>query len=232
MNIICVLWNGWTAVAAIATGLSAIATAIMVGMTMRSLSQNKAQLAEMKKQFEEENRARLLFEIVSYQNTFLLKIANIGNTTAYDVNINIKSKLIDEHFSDEIKSYFEQTNKKNHIMAPLWCLDLFISPNHSTLQTHTIGGKTYSSDQTNKWLETYQNEKIFITGKYCRKYEIQEEFSISDFIGKSLIVHDSISLVLQDISREITESNKNQKLMITSFNNSTTYFKQLIDDKK
>lgn len=127
MNIICVLWNGWTAVAAIATGLSAIATAIMVGMTMRSLSQNKAQLAEMKKQFEEENRARLLFEIVSYQNTFLLKIANIGNTTAYDVNINIKSKLIDEHFSDEIKSYFEQTNKKNHIMAPQRCLYLFIT---------------------------------------------------------------------------------------------------------
>lgn len=212
MNIICILWDGWTAIAAIATGLSAIATSIMVCMTKHSLKQNKLQLDEIKKQYEEENRARLIFEIVSIQDLFLLKIANIGKNTAYDVHFTIKSKLIDNHFSKEIKSCYEQTNQKNFILSPGRSLYLFISSVY-TSQSHTIFDKNYLSTTINEWLDKYKNEKIYITGQYCGKYKINEEFTISDYIGMkhSIIIQDDTTLAIKDIYKEIKKHNANIK---------------------
>lgn len=209
MNMICILWNGWTAVAAIATGLSAFATAIMAGVTVRSLTQNKAQLDEIKKQFDEENRARLLFEIVSVQDLFLLKIVNVGKSTAFDVHFTIKSKLIDNHFSMDIKSCFEETAQKNFILVPKRCLYLYLSSVY-TSKNHTIFDKKYSSTIINDWLDKYKNEKIFITGQYCGKYKINEEFSIADFIGMEhcIVIHDDITIALQEINKEIKKITK------------------------
>ena len=211
MKICCIYWQGWTAIAAIATGLSAIATAVMAFVALRSLLQNKKQLDELKKQREEENRARLVFEIISCQQIFMLKIMNVGKSTAFDVFLNIKSKLIEEHFSEYIKSIFEQNNNKRFVMAPGRCLYFYLTPIHTTQKTHKIDGEVFSSEMINQWLEKYKAEPIFITGSYCGRYEIQEKFSINDFMGTSLIVYDNTTLALQDIGKELKKINEKCK---------------------
>ena len=203
MRICCVYWQGWTAIAAIATGLSAIATAVMAFIALRSLLQNKKQLDELKKQREEENRARLVFEIVSYQQIFMLKIMNVGKSTAFDVFLDIKSEVIEKHFSEYIKSIFVQNNNKRFVMAPGRCLYFYLTPIHTTQKTHKIDGVDFSSEMINQWLEKYKDEPIIITGSYCGRYEIHEKFSINDFMGASLIVYDNTTLALQDIGKEL-----------------------------
>ena len=211
MSVCCVYWQGWTAIAALATGVSAIATAIMAFIALRSLLQNKKQLDELKKQREEENRARLVFEIVSYQDLFLLKIMNVGKSTAFDVQLCINGNLIENHFSDYIKSIFEQNNQKKFVMAPGRRLYFYLTPIHTTQKTHKIDGVDFSSEMINQWLEKYKTEPIFITGSYCGKYEIQEKFSINDFMGTSLIVYDNTTLALQDIGKELKKINEKCK---------------------
>lgn len=211
MSICCVYWQGWTAIAAIATGLSAIATAVMAFIALRSLLQNKKQLDELKKQREEENRARLVFEIVSYQQIFMLKIMNVGKSTAFDVFLDIKSEVIEKHFSEYIKSIFVQNNNKRFVMAPGRCLYFYLTPIHTTQKTHKIDGVDFSSEMINQWLEKYKDEPIIITGSYCGRYEIHEKFSINDFMGTSLIVYDNTTLALQDIGKELKKINEKCK---------------------
>jgi len=211
MSVCCVYWQGWTAIAAIATGLSAIATAVMAFIALRSLLQNKKQLDELKKQREDENRARLVFEIVSYQQIFMLKIMNVGKSTAFDVFLDIKSKVIEKHFSEYIKSIFAQNNNKRFVMAPGRCLYFYLTPIHTTQKTHKIDGVGFSSEMINQWLEKYKDEPIIITGSYCGRYEIHEKFSINDFIGMSLIVYDNTTLTLQDIGKELKKINEKCK---------------------
>ena len=203
MNCCFIFWEGWTAVSSIATGVGSIATALMAFIALRSLWQNDKQLDELKKQREEETRARLVFEIVSYEHLFLLKITNVGKSTAYDLTCCIKSKLIDNHFSDYIKSTFERNNQKRFVMVPGRSLYFYLSPIHTTRRTHIIDGVSYTSEVIDHWLNQYQNEAIVITGSYCGKYEIKECFSINDFMGDSIVVHDDEVLALQGIIKEI-----------------------------
>ena len=211
MMIYCLIWKGWNAVAAIATGFSAFATTAMAFIALRSLLQNNKQLDELRKQREEETRARLVFEIVAYEHEFLLKITNVGKSTAYDTVFCIKSKLIDHHFSEYIKSIFERNNQKRFVMVPGRSLYFYLSPIHTTQRTHTIDGVSFSSEVVNQWLDQYQNEAIIITGSYCGKYDIHEEFSINDFVGYSIVVHDEEVLALQGITKEIKRNNENCK---------------------
>ena len=193
----------------IATGSSAIATFIMALIALISLLQNK-------NQFRNENRARLVFEIISYQNKTMLKIMNVGKSTAYDVQMCFKSNLIENHYSKSIKSVFEKISEKKLVMAPGRCIYIPLTPAYTTKQTsHTIGGQIFTSDSINKWLDEYKDEKIVITGKYCKKYKIKEEFSITDFLGFSAIVYDDNTMALQDIKEELKQNNDNSSSIIT-----------------
>ena len=188
--------------------ISAIVTAVMALIALISLFQNR-------KQFRNENRARLVFEIISYQNNFMLKIMNAGKSTAFDVKMHIKSNLIDNHYSESVKSVFEQMNKKKIVMAPGRCIYILLTPAYTTKQSsNRLGNQTYDSESINKWLDKYKDEKIVITGKYCKKYHIKEEFSITDFLGLSAIVYDNNTLALQDIKKELIKTNDNGKTII------------------
>ncbi len=214
MNCCIIFWEGWTSVSAIATGVGSIATAVMAFIALRSLLQNDKQLDELKKQREEETRARLVFEIVSYEHLYLLKITNVGKSTAYDLTFCINSKLIDNHFSDYIKSIFERNNQKRFVMVPGRSLYFYLSPIHTTQRTHIIKGVSFTSEVINQWLNQYQNEAIVITGSYCGKYEIRECFSINDFMGDSIVVHDNGVLALKDITKEIKRNNDSCKSIL------------------
>ena len=86
----------WTAVW---TSVSAIATAIMAWFTYKSIQNSKEQLAEMKEQWEMENRPiiemMLAYPLYSIKDGSLaLVLKNIGRTTAENVKIEIDKDFI------------------------------------------------------------------------------------------------------------------------------------------
>lgn len=209
MIICCSICANWTAISAIATGLSAIATMVLAISAFISLLQSKKQLKEIKSQQEEDTRARLFFEIVSQDNHFYLKITNAGKSTAYNIQLSIKSALIDNHFSPEIKSTFEGINKKSLVMVPGRNIYYYISPIITDPAiSMKVCGKNYAATEIKEWLEQNKETKIYISGSYCNHYTINEELTIMDCISYSVRVNDPISSALTDIESTIGKTNR------------------------
>lgn len=77
--------------------ISAIASFAMVIITWMTLSQNKAQLNEMKRQWEEEHRPRLeiYFAKTPSANSYGIEIVNIGKSSATDIVFSLNKELLD-----------------------------------------------------------------------------------------------------------------------------------------
>ena len=162
MIICCSICANWTAISAIATGLSAIATLVLAIIAFFSLRQGKNQLKEIKNQQEEDTRARLIFEIVSQDDHFYLKITNAGKSTAYNIQLSIKSALIDNHFSPEIKSIYEKINQRNLIMVPNRNIYYPISPIISDPSVSIeVCGKNYAAKNIKEWIEQNKETTIY-----------------------------------------------------------------------
>ena len=76
-------------ISAIATGIGAIATAIMAYVTWKVLSQNKDQLSELKRQWAEQNRPKIVPSLVKSDGSVYLRIKNYSGVFANDVKVNI-----------------------------------------------------------------------------------------------------------------------------------------------
>lgn len=70
--IVPVVGDGTTWLAFWPVYLSAVASFGMIYFTYKSLQQNKKQLEQMRIQREEEERARLVFSVIVYQQAFML----------------------------------------------------------------------------------------------------------------------------------------------------------------
>lgn len=209
MIICCSICANWTAISAIATGLSAIATMVLAIFAFISLLQSKKQLKEIKSQQEEDTRARLFFEIVSQDNHFYLKITNAGKSTAYNIQLSIKSDLIDNHFSPEIKSTFEEINKKRLVMVPGRNIYYYISPIITdTSAAINISNQYYSAKSIQEWLNKNREIPIYISGSYCNRHTITEELTIMDCISYSMHVKDPITSALTDIESMLGKTNR------------------------
>ena len=209
MIVCCSICANWTAISAIATGLSAIATLVLAIFAFFSLRQSKKQLREIKTQQEEDIRARLIFEIVSQDDHFYLKITNAGKSTAYNIQLSIKSALIDNHFSPEIKSIFEKINQRNLIMVPerniFYPISPIITDPHVSIE---VCGKNYAAMKIKEWVEQNKETTIYISGSYCNRYSINEELTIMECISYSVRVNDPISSALTDIESMLGKTNR------------------------
>lgn len=74
-------------ISAIATGIGAIATAVMVFFTWKTLSQNKNQLSELKRQWAEQNRPKIVPSFVKSNGSIYLRIKNYSSIFANDVKV-------------------------------------------------------------------------------------------------------------------------------------------------
>jgi|GEM_PF-3531756 len=74
-------------ISAIATGIGAIATAIMAIVTWKTLSQNKDQLSELRRQWAEQNRPKIVPSLVKSDGSVYLRIKNYSGVFANDVKV-------------------------------------------------------------------------------------------------------------------------------------------------
>lgn len=158
-------------------------------------------------------RARLAFEIVSWNNLFLLKVTNIGKETCYNANLKISGKPIDEHFSEEIRNEFKGLNGIKLTLSPNRTLYFYLSPVYSQKGgTVRIGKEEYPWQKINNWLDNYIDRDIHIFGIYNNRYKIKESFSMKSFIGcKSIVVETPTEIALQEISKGLVCKNSFHK---------------------
>ena len=94
----------------ISTGISALATAAMVILTWKTLQQNKGQLDELKKQWEEQNKPKIIPSLIKSGHSVYLRIKNYSNTSANNVKVVIKkNSIIDIDWHDEFENKFNNT---------------------------------------------------------------------------------------------------------------------------
>ena len=96
-----------------------------------SLLQNKRQLEEIKKQREEEERARLAFSVIVYKKAFMLKISNVGKRNVFNAIIQFNEDFLNELFEEKFqegykklaKPFFVEAGTSKHLYIG-WCHDI------------------------------------------------------------------------------------------------------------
>ena len=85
--------------------VSSITSVIMMGIALFTLWVTYQQRRD-------ELRARLSFEIISWNGLFLLKITNVGKESAYNIQLNFSGEFLETLFSNEIKNEAEAASIK------------------------------------------------------------------------------------------------------------------------
>jgi len=173
--------------------VSAIATTFMVFATFLTLYQNKKQLNELKRQWQEEHNARLEFSIDMDENVFFLKVQNTGKSVA-----NIKKIEINKEFIDEI-------NFKEGILA-LCTRPLRIMPYNTNYYLLS------SKDRPETKLEKMKSTPIRITATYSNGLIQKEEFTINDYdyISPSIIIESNFEKTLKKIEEHLKKIKENE----------------------
>ena len=192
--------------------VSAIVSMLMVVVTTISLIQNRNQLQQLKKQWLEEHRGRIILSIVVKNNAFLLKVENVGNSIAEDLKLNfcdfVKSNMhardVDLRFSDVEKIIFSiapKTSKYFHIMP---ILDFGTMTYHRT-------GEIISEMDFKKWLESHKEDWFECRCSYStcgRFYETKLNQQFDDFFGKNIKVIDQTVDALLETNKILNKTEK------------------------
>lgn len=150
--------------------LSAIASFGMIYFTYRSLKENRKQLEEIKRQREEDERARLVFSVIVYEHAFMLKISNIGKRNVYEASIRFNEEFLKELPEERNKEGYRQLGNSffveagtSHYLFIGWCHDI-----------------------NDVWKN--KNVVIKMNGSYNGVYNIDEEIDMNLFLDKTFMV--------------------------------------------
>lgn len=150
--------------------LSAIASFGMIYFTYRSLQENRKQLEEIKRQREEDERARLVFSVIVYEHAFMLKISNIGKRNVYEASIRFNEEFLKELPEERFEEGYRQLGKSFFVEA-------------GTSRYLFIG---WCQDINDVWKK--KNVVIKMNGSYNGVYNIDEEIEMNLFLDKTFMV--------------------------------------------
>lgn len=203
--------QSWNDLGSLATGIAAISSIILLGITWY-------QIYLMKKQKIEEEKPRLIVSIEPWHKMFLLKITNVGVLTAYNINITLSGKFVDEHYSNWAKSMFRNISESPFILTGgkskfFYLSSTYLSEGES--ETHGNPSETHSYSEIRQWLNDYIKEKISIDITYCdAKYSIHEKFAISDFATQGVLMIEETPYQLDVLNKTL----KKKTITITTEN--------------
>ena len=150
--------------------LSSIASFGMIFFTYRSLQQNKTQIEELRLQREEDERARLVFSVIVYQTSFMLKISNIGKRNVFNAIINFNEDFISELVEKRFQEGFRQLSKPFFVEV-------------GTSRYLYIG---HCPEVNKAWKD--KNVVIKMNGSYNNIYTIEEDIDMNWFLDKTFMV--------------------------------------------
>lgn len=195
------------------TAISAIVSSIVIILTIFSLCQNKKQLKEMKRQWEESNRPRIVFSIISHRDWFFIKIANVGNNTAYDISVDIESNFVNSLPFSLTQSVIRDLNKP-FILEAGQRKYYNLVPIYSKNSMFTYADESLDSSYINDWLDNNINRKFNVYGTYCNSYcsrdhsyYFNDNVSINEFINQAAILKDDLTESVEQIKDHLIVHN-------------------------
>lgn len=172
------------------TYISAIASFAMVIITWKTLKQNKEQLSELKRQWDEKKRARLSFSIIPSQSWYELKISNIGYEPAYNIKIIFNNNFIDNIPIPKAKEIFRKFQENAFSIEQGKSKYLLIGV--------CDGAMEYWKDKC---------EDIIIKGSYCGLYSIDEKVNILEYTIGGSVVDDELTTAFKYFKKGVIVQN-------------------------
>lgn len=188
--------------------LSAAVAAIMIIFTYYSLKNNKETLNEMKREWEEARKANLYFSIEDRIGLFVLKVANIGKSPAYNVRLKFNKEFIDALLFNQIKDVYRTLPSKSFSLENGKAKYFYISPIYGNSicefkKTH----ETFTGEEINNWLNKFRYVPIIIDATFGKKDTAHAEITLDNFLVSSLVIKDDITEQLEKMAKEMVRSN-------------------------
>lgn len=188
--------------------LSAASAAIMIIYTAYSLRLNEKTLIEMKREWEEERKANLYFSIEDRIGLFVLKVANIGKSPAYNVRLKFNKEFIDALLFNQIKDVYRTLPSKSFSLENGKAKYFYISPIYGNSicefkKTH----ETFTGEEINNWLNKFRYVPIIIDATFGKKDTAHAEITLDNFLVSSLVIKDDITEQLEKMAKGMVKSN-------------------------
>lgn len=174
--------------------LSSIASFGMIFFTYHTLQHNIKQTGELRKQREEDERARLVFSVIVYQTAFMLKIRNVGKSDVYNAVLTFNEDFLDKLMEEKFEEPYRQLSSPFFIEA-------------GTSRHLFIG---FCQDVNDAW----KNKKVVIKikGSYNDSYTVDEEIDMNMFLNKTFILIESdLEVTMSHIKKGLVVQNNFHK---------------------
>lgn len=163
--------------------INAISNIVMAGIALLSLLLSLYLGWNNRKQRREDVRARLYFSIIDWQDKYMLKITNVGKETAYKINIKVTGLPISENLYSFVRDVFQKLSSMYFCLEAGHSAFYLISPTERCKNEEGIEGmEIHYAPEIHAWLKKYDDKDIYISGHYCDRYKIREQFSIREFL--------------------------------------------------
>lgn len=162
--------------------IGALASFAMIVITIHTLKQNKMQLYEMKRQWEEEHRPHLVCRVIVYRKAFFLQISNPSKYDASNVRVTFGEALIN-NLDTKFKDMYVNTSQ-NPVYIP--------------------AGKAWNSmigwceDVNENWKD--KNFEITVDANYNEKYHTHAVIPIKTFVNRiNMLVRSPFEDTMEDL---------------------------------
>lgn len=166
-----------------------IATCFICYFNYQAAKASRDQLAEMKKQYAEENRANIEVEFIYERRAwYIIRFINHGKMTARNVNIQLSQEFIESLPREDIRSLLSKQKDKKCIIGVGQHFDLCIGGNELRGNPNVVpatGAITYQSNG-----ETYSSDIYVDLGNYMTFFSWDTE-------------HEDLMKILKDGTREL-----------------------------
>ena len=165
-----------------ASYIGAVASFTMIAVTLLTLKQNKAQLNEIKRQWEEEHRPHLVCRIIVNKKAFILQISNPSQFDASDVIIRFGDDLIN-NLDDKFRDMYTNTSQNPVYISSGKSWNCFIG---------------WCEDINQKWKDKDFN--IVTEVSYNDKYRLNAIIPIKTFVNRiNILIQSPLEDAAQDL---------------------------------
>ena len=150
-----------------ASFIGAVASFGMIFFTYQSLMQNQQQLEELKRQWDESQRARLQFKVIKYRDGYYLEVHNCGKEDAYNVNVHINDDFLDALKNNGNREYIECISDAS----------FYVSAGKSVFYYFGLSAPLDHDD-------IVKSKHLILNGSYNDRYSLDIDLPLSHFLGK------------------------------------------------
>lgn len=188
--------------------LSAAVAAIMIIYTAYSLRLNERTLNEMKREWEEDRKARLVISITSNDWIFMIRVKNIGKLPAYNIRMGFNKDFVNSLFAEKIRLTYTNLMNKRFSLDAGESKYFYLSPiyNHH-MDAYKIGDETIHSREIKNWLDEFQHKSIIVEAYYNDKEFCYYETTLEDYLISDLTIKDDIAQQLTNIAQGTVKNN-------------------------